>query len=202
MSERTRNPLLVVVAGPSGSGKTTLFDRLLADDPDLVYSVSCTTRDPRGSEADGEDYFFVSEEEFERRVAAGLFLEHAVVHGSRYGTLRSTVEESLGERQSVLMDIDVQGAGRVREHVATLPPDNALRRGHVDVFIAPPSLAALEERLVGRAEDGAEAISRRLENARGEMARQREFRYTVVNRELEAAYRDLTRIVELEAESV
>jgi guanylate kinase len=182
-------PLLAVVSAPSGAGKTTLCDRFLAEHPAFVYSVSCTTRPPRGSEKDGEDYHFLSAQEFARRVDAGLFLEHALVHGHRYGTLRETVERALRAGRSVLMDIDVQGAAQIRGRLAAADEGDILKASYVDIFIAPPSLAALRERLVGRGEDSAETIARRLRNAEAEMARAGEFRHVVINDRIDEAYR-------------
>jgi len=188
-------PLLMVVSGPSGSGKSTLCDLLLAEFSDFVYSVSCTTREPRGNEMDGEDYFFVSREGFLSSVERGDFLEYAVVHDNYYGTLRRTVESAFAENQSVLMDIDVAGAAQVRELVATLPPDNPLRVGFLDVFIKAPSVAELRRRLVRRAEDAPEVIEVRLENALKEMKSAPLYKHTVVNDVLEQAYARLRDIV-------
>jgi guanylate kinase len=189
-------PLLIVVSAPSGAGKTTLCDRLLLDYPEITYSVSCTTREPRGEEEDGIDYFFLTPAEFARRAAAGDFLEHAQVHGFHYGTLKAPVYEAFAEGQSVLMDIDVAGAAQVREHVARLPPDDPMRQGFVDIFVMPPSLEALESRLYGRGEDSEAVIATRLRNAAQEMACAGEFRYRVVNDELAIAYKELCGIVE------
>lgn len=191
-------PLLIVISAPSGAGKTTLCDRLLEERRDLVYSVSCTTRTPRGEEVDGEDYFFLADADFRKRQAEGLFLEHAVVHGYRYGTLRETVDTALADGDSVLMDIDVQGAEQVRR-AAMSAGESLLGKGFVDIFIAPPSLEALRARLQARNEDSAEAIEQRLRNAEHEMARAPEFRYRVVNDDLEHAWRTLQEIVEWEA---
>ncbi len=197
MPKREENrALLIVVSAPSGAGKSTLCNRLLAEHDDIVYSVSCTTRAPRGQEEDGVAYHFLSEEEFRRRVAAGEFLEHAVVHDNLYGTLRETVETSMAAGKSVLMDIDVEGAGQVRERVRELEPDSPPRAGFVDIFIEPPSMEVLRERLAGRNEDAAEVIERRLRNAAAEMARRHEYRHHVVNDELETAYAELKRVVD------
>jgi guanylate kinase len=174
-------PHLVVVSAPSGAGKSTLCEMLLSRHPRITYSISCTTRPPRGREQHGREYYFLSREEFERRAAAGEFLEHATVHGCRYGTLRETVLAAMSAGMSVLMDIDVAGAAQIREAVRTAPAESLLRRGFVDVFIAPPSLDILRERLVGRGEDDADVIETRLRNARAEMDRAGEYRYTVVN---------------------
>lgn len=189
-------PLLIVVSAPSGAGKSTLCDRLLLDYPEITYSISCTTREPRGEEEDGVDYYFLAPAEFARRVAAGDFLEYADVHGFRYGTLKAPVYEAFAEKQCVLMDIDVAGAGQVRSHVAGLPVTDPMRQGFVDIFILPPSLEALEARLHGRGEDDEATIARRLRNASAEMACAGEFRYRVVNDDLAIAYKELCAIVE------
>jgi guanylate kinase len=190
---RVDRPLLLVVSAPSGAGKTTLCDRLLADNPSMVYSISCTTRAPRGDERDGREYHFVSMDEFERRVARGEFIEHAVVHGNRYGTLRQTVEEALADGKDVLMDIDVQGAASIRK--AAQGGAGLLKNGYIDVFIAPPSLEALESRLTGRGEDAPEVIEQRLKNARVEMAQWRDYQYLVINDQLDRAYAELRAVV-------
>ncbi len=182
-------PLLIVVSAPSGAGKT-----MLREWPRLEYSVSCTTRAPRAGERDGRDYHFLAPADFERRLAGGEFLEHAEVHGFRYGTLRAPVEAALAQGRSVLMDIDVQGAAQVRAALAAAGAGDALAASWVDVFIAPPSLEALRERLERRGKDSPETIARRLGNAAAELARRGEYRYVVVNDELErayAAFRDL-----------
>ncbi len=188
-------PLLIVVSAPSGAGKSTLCDRVLAEFPDVEYSVSCTTRDPRGAEVDGEDYFFLTREGFLRRVAQGDFLEHAEVHGNLYGTLRATVEDAFRDGQSVIMDIDVAGAAQVRSYVATLPPDNPLRRGFVDVFISAPSLEELRRRIVSRGEDAPEAVELRMRNAVREMESLPLYRYHIVNDKLDEAYAQFRRLI-------
>ncbi len=188
-------PLLIVMSAPSGAGKSTLCDLLLQEFPEISYSVSCTTRAPRGEEEDGQDYFFLSPAEFDRYVAEGRLLEHATVHGNRYGTPAAPVREAFAEGQSVLMDIDVAGAEQVRRYVATLPEDDPLRQGFVDIFIEPPDMEELRRRLEGRGEDSPETIALRLGNAQGEMARAGEYRYRVVNDDLQMAYRRLRDIV-------
>lgn len=190
-----QRPLIVVVSAPSGAGKSTLCRRLLARFGNLRYSVSCTTRAPRGSETDGVDYHFLSAAEFDRRVAEGRFLEWADVHGHRYGTLAATVTATLESGASVLLDIDVQGAAQVRGRVAALPAGHVLRRGFVDIFLTVPSLAVLRERLLRRGEDAPAVIERRLANAAGEMARAGEFRYCVVNDELEDAFQRMCAVL-------
>ncbi len=188
-------PLLIVLSAPSGAGKSTLCNRLLAEFPSLAYSVSCTTRPPRGAEVDGRDYFFLSTEDFERRAARGEFLEHATVHAHRYGTLRASVEDALAAGRSVLMDIDVAGADQVRKALAALPADAPLRAGFLDVFIRPPSLEELRRRLLARNEDRPEQIELRLANAAAEMAQSPRFRHTVVNDDLDRAYAELRQMM-------
>ena len=190
-----KRALLIVVSAPSGAGKTTLCDRLLAEFGNMAYSVSCTTRAPRADEVDGTDYFFLDEHEFERRIELNQFLEHAVVHGFYYGTLKSAVSEALEQGRDIIMDIDVQGAAQIRRQVGALPPASPLRRAFVDVFIAPPSIAELRRRLEARAQDAAEVIESRLANAQDEMNRSHEYQYGVVNDDLERAYELLRAIL-------
>jgi guanylate kinase len=176
---------LFVITGPSGVGKGTLIARLLERAPELELSVSATTRPPRPNERDGVEYHFMSEEEFERHVAAGEFLEHATYSGHRYGTLRSEVEPRLARGTSVVLEIEVQGARQVR---STMPEA-------VQVFIAPPSPEALRERLQGRATDRQEEIERRLAAAREELAAREEFTLEIVNDDLERATDELVALV-------
>lgn len=191
---------LIVVAAPSGAGKTTLCDTLLAEMDSLIYSISCTTRDSRGDEIDGEDYFFVSLEEFERRVAAGEFLEYAEVHGNMYGTLKETVDSAMAEGSSVLMDIDVQGARQIRDYMDDCAEDSTLKRGFVDFFIMPPSIEVLRERLECRDEDSVDVIEERLENATEEMSCAKEFMHVIVNDDLKIACKELEELVELHSD--
>lgn len=200
-SGRESHPLLIVLSAPSGAGKTTVCNRIMAERHVIVRSVSCTTRAPRGGEKHGEAYFFLSEAEFDRRLAEGAFLEHATVHGFRYGTLRSTVEEGMRGGRNVVLTIDVQGAEQVRAHVAALPAEDLLRRGFVDIFMEPPSMEALRERLTGRGEDSPDVIERRLRNAAGEMAQRGRFRYRVVNDVIDRAVAEVLAIIEKEQHS-
>ena len=195
-----KRALLLVVSAPSGAGKTKLCDRLLAEHPNMVRSISCTTRAPRGAEVDGRDYHFLSMEEFNRRVAAGLFLEHATVHGNQYGTLRSNVEDRLKAGRDVLLVIDVQGAAAVRQAAKSV--GGLLERSYVDVFVSPPSIEALRARLQKRGEDAPDVVERRLKNAQGEMARAGEYQHRVVNDQLDQAYGELRNIVQSEHEAL
>jgi guanylate kinase len=195
-----QRPLLVIVSAPSGAGKSTLCARLLAACPEMTYSVSCTTRAPRGDERDGADYFFLSNEVFERYAREDRFLEYAVVHGFRYGTLTATVRTAMESGRHVLLDIDVQGADQIRRRLAEFADDDLLNAGFLDIFIVPPSMEVLRERLVARGEDAPETIERRLANAEQEMARAPEYRYTVVNDDLDAAAARMLEIVTRESE--
>ena len=190
-----QNPLFLVLTAPSGGGKSTLIRMLRAEFPRFAYSVSCTTRAPRGLEKDGEAYHFITTAQFEERIAAGLFLEHALVHGHRYGTLKSEVEGPLARGDWALLDIDVAGAAQVRSIVMREPEDSALRRGFLDVFIDVPSLDELRRRLVKRGEDSPETIETRLTNAEGEIARKGEFMEIVLNDKIDEAYARLRGLV-------
>jgi guanylate kinase len=185
MGSATANPtgLVVIVCAPSGAGKSTIIRRVMAADPNLRFSVSCTTRKPRVGEEDGKDYYFLSPKEFKRRVKAGEFLEHADYAGNRYGTLRAEVERFLAAGQDVLLEIEVKGAAQLR---ATA--ERGWLKDHLlFVFIAPPSPAALAQRLRDRATETEDVIRRRLEIARRELAEQEKFDVVIVNDDLDRA---------------
>ncbi len=179
---------MFVITGPSGVGKGTLIRGLLERRPELELSVSATTRAPRAGERDGVDYHFLTDEQFDRHVRDGDFVEHADYAGRRYGTLRSELESRLNAGVPLVLEIEVQGARQVRR---TLPEA-------VQVFIAPPSPEALRARLVGRGTDDPEVVERRLEVARAELEAQSEFGHVVENDELDAALSELQAIVERE----
>ena len=186
------------MSAPSGCGKSTLIDMLLQEYPDLQYSISCTTRAPRGEEEDGIDYHFLTVDRFRELLAEGAFLEHAEVHGNYYGTLRQPIVDVLNEGNSMILDIDVVGAAKVRHQVMHhLPPEDPLRAGYIDIFINPPSLDELRARLIGRGTDTPDVIERRLANAEGEMARAGEYMFQVTNDDLQLAYRRLCDIIEV-----
>jgi guanylate kinase len=177
-----RTGMLLVVSGPSGSGKTTLCRRL-ADAGEVRYSISCTTRAPRPGEVDGLDYHFLDRGDFERRVAAGEFIEHAEVHGNLYGSLKSEVLDHLAAGRDVVMDIDVQGAAQVRRC-----DDPAIRRAFVDLFVMPPNERELRSRLAGRGTDSAEVIALRMKNALEEMAHWPSYTYVLLSSTREEDY--------------
>jgi guanylate kinase len=166
-----------VITGPSGVGKGTLIRTLLERVPELELSVSATTRRPRPGEAHEADYHFLSDDEFERRVQAGEFVEHARYSGRRYGTLRSDLEQRLAGGHPVVLEIEVQGARQIREAMPEV----------VQIFIAPPSADALRLRLVGRGTDDIEQVEARLATANEELRAQGEFRHVVINDRLEDA---------------
>jgi guanylate kinase len=176
-----------VITGPSGVGKGTLIRGLMERLPELELSISATTRPPRPGEEDGVDYYFLSPEEFQQRVAASEFVEHADYAGRSYGTLRSELERRMAQGAAVVLEIEVEGARQVRRSV----PDA------VQVFIAPPSLDALRTRLIGRGTDKSEEVERRLRVAEHELQAQPEFEHVVTNDRLEEALDRLSEIVAL-----
>lgn len=194
MSNKHR-PLLLIVSAPSGAGKTSLCNRLIETFPEMMYSVSCTTRPPRGAEQNGVQYHFLSEEEFAAHLCAGDFLEHATVHGNRYGTLKKSVYDALAQGRDILMDIDVQGAQQIRSACRTMQNEDAIKQSFVDIFIAPPSIEELRRRLCERATDGADVIERRMQNAVDEMKHSPIYQYTVINDDFETAVVELTSII-------
>ena len=196
----TVNPLFIALSAPSGCGKSTLIDMLLQEYPDMEYSISCTTRAPRGEEEDGLDYHFLTVARFRELIAEDAFLEYAEVHGNYYGTLRQPIMDVLNAGHSMILDIDVVGAAKVRHQVFHhLPPENPLRAGYMDVFINPPSMEELRARLEGRGTDAPAAIARRLANAEGEMARAGEYMFQVTNDDLALAYRRLCDLIDVKS---
>ena len=179
------SPKVFVITGPSGVGKGTLIRTLLDRIPALELSVSATTRRPRLGETQGVDYHFLDDAEFERRVGAGEFVEHATYSGRRYGTLRSDLEQRLSRGAPVVLEIEVQGARQIAE---TMP--EAVR-----IFIAPPSEEALRTRLVGRGTDAPEDVEKRLATAREELRAQAEFPHVVNNDRLDDAVAALEEVV-------
>jgi len=181
-----------VVSAPSGAGNTTLVERI-RQTPNLFYSVSCTTRAPRAGEIDGEDYQFLSDEAFRERADKGNFLEHAHVHGDRYGTLREPVVTNLKSGKNVLIDIDTQGAAVIRDC-----GDPLIRDALADVFIMPPDLEELRKRLLNRGTETAKQIDLRLATAAREMEHWREYRYTIISGSMEEDLRRFRQIMEAE----
>jgi guanylate kinase len=182
------NPFAVVISAPSGGGKTTVTRELMTHRGDVGYSVSCTTRAPRAGERNGIDYHFVSEAEFAAKRERGEFAESATVHGRSYGTLKSEVQRVLDEGRHVLMDIDVQGAA---QFMVAYPSS-------VTVFVLPPSVDVLLERLVDRQTESAASLLTRLRSARAELAEVDRYHYVVVNDDLERTVGRISSIIDAE----
>lgn len=186
MSKPTPGKVIVIVA-PSGAGKTTIAQRLLKDYPKIKFSVSATTRSPREGEVHGEDYYFLSDEEFERKIADEEFLEWEFYSGNRYGTLRSEVDKLVESGYFPLLDIEVKGALNVQQ----LYESDA-----ISIFIEPPSMDELEDRLSNRGSETDKTLLKRMERAELEMEYAKHFDYSVVNDDLETAYAEVKEIIE------
>jgi len=179
------DPLLIIIAAPSGGGKSTVLRRVFAEVPDLQFSISHTTRAPRAGEQNGREYFFVGENAFRALIAEGAFLEWAEVHGRLYGTARAELERARQGGKDLVLDIDVQGAAQIlKAHPESL-----------SIFLRPPSLEVLKERLRGRGSESDESLATRLANAEGELNRASEFRHVVVNDRLDDAVDAVKRII-------
>lgn len=177
---------LIVFAAPAGGGKTTVIRAVRKQHPEWLFSCSATTRSPRPSEVNGQDYLFLSREEFLRRIDAQEFLEYEDVHGNLYGTLKSSVDAALTNGQTLVLDLDVKGAASIKQHYASART----------VFIKPPSLEILKERLVKRGTESAEVIAKRLARAEMELAQAEHFDCVIVNNEIDQAVADVLRCIE------
>ena len=195
MPDPVSSALLILISAPSGAGKTTLCQQLLAARPEVTRSVTCTTRPPRAGEREGVDYFFLDAATFQRRVAAGEFLEHATVYQHSYGVLKSELLARLRQGKDVLLNVDVQGAATI---CAQVRPDAELRHALVTVFLTTPSLADLERRLRRRATDAEEVIQRRLGVARAEIAQWPHFDYLLLSTTIPEDLRRMLVIYEAE----
>lgn len=191
----TTSPLLVLISAPSGGGKTTVCHQLLAARPGMTRAVTCTTRPPRQGERDGVDYYFLDAAAFLKRLQAGNFLEHATVYGHSYGTLKSEVLGKLRQGNDVLLNVDVQGAATIRERAAEEPE---LKRALVSVFLTPPAISVLEERLRRRGTDSEAVIQKRLSVARQELAQWKNFDYLVISDTVREDLRRMQVIIEAE----
>ena len=180
--------LLITVSGASGTGKGAVCDRLRATTPTLTYSISATTRAPRGAEVDGREYFFFTRDQFREKIARGEFLEYADVYGNYYGTLRSYVDEQRDAGRDVLLEIDIQGALKVKAAC----PDAIL------IFLLPPSLEELKRRIVGRGTESEESLARRLASAPLEIDVGRQYDYAVVNDAIDRAVERIKAIITAE----
>jgi len=184
MSPSTK-PLVYIISAPSGSGKSTLTNDLIKLVPNLEFSISYTTRSPRGSEQNGKHYFFISREEFEKMIQAGEFLEHANVHGNCYGTGRQFLRDAGRNGRDLLLDIDVQGAAQIKQNLTDA----------ISIFVLPPDRKTLEWRLRNRSEDPEDTIQRRLLAASREIAEYDKYDYVVINDKLEESCERLRAIV-------
>jgi guanylate kinase len=185
----TRRGLLLILSSPSGAGKSTLSRKLMAWDPALSFSVSATTRSPRSGEQNGREYDFKTRAEFQAMVKDGQMLEHAEVFGNFYGSPRGPVEDAMTKGRDTLFDIDWQGGQQIKQ---------AMRGDVVSIFILPPSIAELESRLRGRAQDSEEVIAQRMAKSQAEISHWMEYDYVIVNHDLEAAFGELVTILQAE----
>ncbi len=195
MSDKHSSSLLIVVSAPSGGGKTTLCEQLLIKHPKMSRAVTCTTREPRAGEVDGDDYYFLDAGSFLKRVQAGNFLEHATVYGNSYGILKSEVLSKLRQGKDVLLNIDVQGAATVREKACE---DEELKHALVTVFLTTATFAELEARLTRRGQDSAATIQKRLSVARQEIAQWKNFDYLLISTTIAEDLRRTEAIIEAE----
>jgi len=177
-----------IISAPSGSGKSTLVHRLLKTVPNLVFSISYTTRPPRPTEANGVDYIFISRKDFEERLAHGEFLEYAEVFGNYYGTNRETFESATHQGKDLVLDIDVQGARQLKVAIPQA----------ISIFVLPPSKDVLEQRLRSRSQDSEEVIQRRLRGAAEEVQNYTQYDFVLINRDIEEASARLATIVKAE----
>lgn len=185
----TRRGLLLILSSPSGAGKSTLSRKLMAWDTDLSFSVSATTRSPRTGEVDGREYYFKTRAEFQAMVKDGQMLEHAEVFGNFYGSPRGPVEDAMTQGRDTLFDIDWQGGQQIKQ---------AMRGDVVSIFILPPSIAELESRLRGRAQDSEQVIAQRMAKSQAEISHWMEYDYVIVNRDLDTAFGELVTILQAE----
>ena len=184
--------ILLIVSGPSGAGKSTVIKKLQESNKELYFSVSCITRQPRKGEVDGVDYYFVSVDDFKRKVENGEFLEHCEVHGNYYGTLMGEVVDKLKFGIDVILDIDVQGAMKIKKI------DNKVIKDCSEyIFIGPPTFDDLEKRLRGRGTETEEVIKLRLDNAKKELKYWDEYDYLLVNKKVDTTVNDLKNIIDV-----
>ncbi|MDQ8184928.1 guanylate kinase [Pelagicoccus sp. SDUM812002] len=177
--------LLLVLAGPAGSGKTTLCERMVVELDNVERVVTCTTRQPREGERDGVDYHFLDDGQFDRAIETGAFLEWAKVHTNRYGVLKKSIQDKLGQHIDIVMNVDVQGVANIK---AAAEGDELLSKRLVTVFILPPDLEVVRERLRGRGKDDEAEIERRIQTAKGEVTLWPEFDYVITTKTKDEDY--------------
>ena len=195
MSKKNPAPLLILICAPSGGGKTTLCELLLEARPDMSRAITCTTREPRDGEKEGVDYHFLAAEDFLKRVQAGNFLEHATVYGNSYGLLKSELLTKLRAGKDVLLNVDVQGAATIRAKAEEEPE---LKKALVTVFLTPPTVEVLEQRLKKRNKDSATAMQKRLAVAKQEVAQWKNFDYLIFSGAKQEDLRKMLEVVEAE----
>ena len=186
--------IALIVSGPSGAGKSTICNLMRERHPEICFSVSCTTREPRRTEVDGKDYYFIDKSEFQRRVKNNEFLEYANVHGNMYGTLKTEIIERVRAGKDVLLDIDVQGALQVKESSRKY---SMLEKCSECIFLGPPSFEELERRLRSRATEKEESIRKRLDDAKAELDHWRDYDYLIINKDIEQSVKDMENLIDM-----
>jgi len=192
---KIKKPKFIILSSPSGGGKSSLCNMLLSARDNFVYSISCTTRPPRGSEIDGVHYYFINEEEFKNQKNNGKFLEYARVHDYLYGTTKESIFNNMQNGYSVILDIDVQGAKSIREMISHTS-ESIIKDGFIDIFIMPPSIKVLEMRLRNRKTNTEESIKKRLIEAEKEIKKSKDFSHVIINDNLEFAFSELCNIID------
>ena len=192
MNKYSKKNFLIILISPSGGGKTSIRDRILKESSDIEYSISYTTREPRGKEKNGVDYFFVSDLEFQELIKSGDLVEHALVHGNLYGTSKLLIQDRISKGKNVLLDIDVQGAKQII--------DTGI--DSVTIFVIPPSEKILKERLINRGTDSFDIIEQRLKNAANEIEFINHFDYLVINENLDEAVKKVKLIIKAEENKI
>lgn len=192
---KIKKPKFIILSSPSGGGKSSLCNMLLSARDNFVYSISYTTRPPRGSEIDGVHYHFINEEEFKNQKNNGKFLEYARVHDYLYGTTKESIFNNMQNGFSVILDIDVQGAKSIRKMISHTS-ESIIKDGFIDIFIMPPSIKVLEMRLRNRKTNTEESIKKRLIEAEKEIKKSKDFSHVIINDNLEFAFSELCNIID------
>ena len=196
-TQQSRSGVLILLSGPAGSGKSTLLRRVLKDCNNVFFSISCTTRSPREGETDGKDYHFLNDDEFNSKIDGNEFLEHAVVHKWKYGTIRDSVKKALIEGKDIIMDIDVQGARQVREC-----DDDIISNALVDIFITTKEVSELESRLRGRGSEDSETFNLRMKTASEELKEWDSYTYCIISGNQDEDFELLSSIIDSERAKV